>query len=381
MQDLVGDAFPGLPPDTIETDGKHVVWDLHFTDFNPHFWRGLFKHRHGQPLVAGDAVQPYSGVLPGSGAEKHPYIGHACDTQSFWLQYHGTHLYAGVTAVCENYISKSEDHKFDENKEAWQGTKKEWNDKFGPNSNTAGFETNGAGRGVYTSQKFELASKFAIPTLLDNKVLVKLVLLVAIPGDLADRGVGVNFHSGGASGYGKYAKIPKHRVCQSLADSATRPHSTTKPPDDDVSRIMSSLHRVSGEIGGSPKTEVFCTTIREAMEKNEFPKFSELEVISDRQAMGEKARDGSLGEEPWTLMNLDGCECVSSAVHVVGFFLGYAGHDGNQVQQSRKQAVFQGWDEKLMPAVVRPVVPGSEVKRPKSQLEKRARDAPVVEEA
>ena len=76
--------------------------------------------------------------------------------------------------------------------------------------------------------------------------------------------------------------------------------------------------------------------------------------------------------------------CVSTGVHVVGFFLGYTGHDGNQVTASRKQVVFQDWDKTLMPAVVRRVEPGSEVKRPKSQLDKMARDArdaPVVEGA
>ena len=83
-------------------------------------------------------------------------------------------------------------------------------------------------------------------------------------------------------------------------------------------------------------------------------------------------------------MNLDGCECVSTGVHVVGFFLGYSGYDGNQVSKSRKHVVFLGWDRTLMPAVVRTVETDSEVKRPKSQLDKRAcdaHDAPVVEGA
>ena len=54
--------------------------------------------------------------------------------------------------------------------------------------------------------------------------------------------------------------------------------------------------------------------------------------------------------------------------------MGYTGHNGNQMTLSRKQVVFQGWDETMMPAIVRAVEPGSVVKRPKSQLAKMARE-------
>ena len=102
-------------------------------------------------------------------------------------------------------------------------------------------------------------------------------------------------------------------------------------------------------------------------------------MVSNMQMMGEKAREGSLGEEPWTVMNLDGCECVSTGVHVVGFFLGYTVVHGNVPTPSRKKVVFQGWDPSLIPAVARTVEPGSEVRRPRSKVEKMVCGAPVVE--
>ena len=383
MGDLVGDAMPFLPPTTKYDDNRHVVWDLHFTNYNPNFWAGLLKPREGQTLfrsvdgsgvvpgpggsqasssTSREAKQPYSGVLLGSGACRNPYIGHECDTGSFWLQYHGTNLYAGLTAVCNNYISRSESHKFDDDHANWAGDTKEWNSKFTHDPNREGFETGGAGRGIYTSQMFELSAKFACPHL-HNKSLIKCVLLVAIPGDLSDQGVGVNFHSGGASGYGTYARIPKHIVCESLAAAQPR----------DRKQIMEGLHKFAGKIGGSPNAEIQCVSLRDQLKKGHFKRLPELEQVSNRQVMTEKSREGSEGEEPWTVMNMDGCECVSSQVHVVGFFIGYTGSMGNQPTPSRKEVVFEGWDNAMLPAVIRSIEPGSAVRRPKSQLEKMAR--------
>ena len=36
-----------------------------------------------------------------------------------------------------------------------------------------------------------------------------------------------------------------------------------------------------------------------------------------------KSKEGNYGEEPWTVMNMDGAECVSQGVHVVGVVVGY----------------------------------------------------------
>ena len=55
-------------------------------------------------------------------------------------------------------------------------------------------------------------------------------------------------------------------------------------------------------------------------------------------------------------MDQHGLECPSSAVHIVGFMIGYSGFVGHTktVTTSRKALFFQSWDhEKLMPAFMK----------------------------
>ena len=87
------------------------------------------------------------------------------------------------------------------------------------------FETDGAGRWVCTSQKFCKATAYAVP-LVFEKQLVKFVLLCAIPGDLSDHGVAVNFKATRAGNLwqsktqqqlGAYASIPKHILTEEAA--------------------------------------------------------------------------------------------------------------------------------------------------------------------
>ena len=45
----------------------------------------------------------------------------------------------------------------------------------------------------------------------------------------------------------------------------------------------------------------------------------------DRHAMETGAEQGHTGEEAWAIMTMDGAECVSSGVHILGFFVGHMG--------------------------------------------------------
>ena len=45
----------------------------------------------------------------------------------------------------------------------------------------------------------------------------------------------------------------------------------------------------------------------------------------DRHAMETGAKHGQTGEEAWTIMTMDGAECMSSGVHILGFFVGHMG--------------------------------------------------------
>ena len=124
-------------------------------------------------------------------------MGHPCDTGTFWLQWHGSHVYGVMSAVCENFIARSEEHKIDEadgDPDSFSKKElKEWR-KEQKAKNKEHSETVGAGRGVYTSQAFQKASQYAVPLLVGGgKYMAKFVLLCAIPRDGCDDGVAVNF--------------------------------------------------------------------------------------------------------------------------------------------------------------------------------------------
>ena len=67
-------------------------------------------------------------------------------------------------------------------------------------------------------------------------------------------------------------------------------------------------------------------------------------------------------------MNLDGAECTSVGVHVVGVMVGYCGYSNNCTTPSRKDWVVE--DEylipTLLPAMIRPAEIGSVVTHPAS---------------
>jgi hypothetical protein len=130
-----------------------------------------------------------------------------------------------LTAAGQNFLSRSEAHKFDAEmpSEMTNQHKKDWEAAQKTTTNSAAFETDGAGRGVYTTQDFVKASHYAAPLLMERQ-LIKFVLLCAIPGDLSDRGVAVNFRSSCATNLwqgGKkldhWTRIPKHIVAEDAA--------------------------------------------------------------------------------------------------------------------------------------------------------------------
>ena len=68
-------------------------------------------------------------------------------------------------------------------------------------------------------------------------------------------------------------------------------------------------------------------------------------------------------------MNLDGVECVSVGVHVVGVMVGYCGHTKNCTTDSRKLAMLDELElsPHMLPALIRAAEPGSEVRFPASK--------------
>ena len=50
-----------------------------------------------------------------------------------------------------------------------------------------------------------------------------------------------------------------------------------------------------------------------------------LQRRRDRHAMVTGSEHGHTGEEAWTIMTMYGAECMSSGVHILGFFVGRMG--------------------------------------------------------
>jgi hypothetical protein len=146
--------------------GSEAGSDMHSCDGDKHWLRQCWSYGlcEGESSFEGHrGATSGSGVLPGpaaggSGAGSglgassesgHPYVGHECDTGSFWVQYHGTNVYGALTAAGQHFISRSEAHKFDAEmpSEMTNQDKKDW-EAAQKTKNKAGFETDGAGREV-----------------------------------------------------------------------------------------------------------------------------------------------------------------------------------------------------------------------------------------
>ena len=50
-----------------------------------------------------------------------------------------------------------------------------------------------------------------------------------------------------------------------------------------------------------------------------------LQRRRDQHAMETGAEHGHTGEEAWNIMTMDGAECMSSGLHILGFFVDYMG--------------------------------------------------------
>ena len=103
------------------------------------------------------------------------------------------------------------------------------------------------------------------------------------------------------------------------------------------------------------------------MKDSKFKLYDHLEAQRSRHKIVKEALVGNKGEKPWTLMNLDGEECVSSAVHVVGFLVGFTGYSGRNLCKSRMSNIIREFDMTMMPSFVKPQS-GTAPVRPKSKI-------------
>ena len=193
--------------------------------------------------------------------------------------------------------------------------------------------------------------------------------MVVIPGDLSDHGVEVNVSIGSASQWqaddyyvNKWVKIPRHLICEQVA--------TAYPAHRD--EIMSDLHRFSGKMWNEHiYLDKKCEALQHLLQRGQFRPHRHLEKHSNKQEAVKSY--GDYEEEPWTCMNLDGQECVSMGVHVVGVMVGYCGYANNPSGPSRLKHLIDEFNltGSMLPGLIRAAEPGSTVKAP---LSKKSQD-------
>ena len=69
-----------------------------------------------------------------------------------------------------------------------------------------------------------------------------------------------------------------------------------------------------------------------------------LQQRRDRHAMEIGAEHGHTREEAWTIMTMDGGECMSNGVHILGFFVGYMGYNLHKRTTNDKRRDYVDFD-------------------------------------
>ena len=383
LADMVGDAVPYIPAFPASLDDNDLIWwDFYFTDYDPDWWPDLFPDLDSQEAApsSGSGVHPghhqsaaSSGAAPSSGSGVHPgrmelsgpgqmfeeqpgrmekVRKHPCNTKSFWIQFHASNVYASLTCIGSNFIARSETQAGEEIAEDKRAEAR------------IGFETAGGGRGVYTSADWNKAMAYSVPMYVSNehRGVVKMVMMVRVPGDLSPDGVGVCFPAlktlpwkpGQKAkawwGYDgphlqempKWIVVDRHNFADDLA--AARGTALTAGMFEQLRALPHDA-----DVAGS------CRSICTGLHKGSMPLNKKLQDRMSRHAMERDAKHGHTGETPWTNMTCDGLECVSSGCHVIGFFVGYSGYNANNktITPSRRGQFHHIFDRSRMPSMMK----------------------------
>ena len=353
------DSLPGLAKPTrpaIETlANRHKTWDVWFTDYSPTFWEHVFGD---DPLNEGkDPLDKGKDLCPSPESQRATSVTDLIPHCS-WLTYHGTSITSAMAMVSMNTINKGE--------EVHGAPAK--NDTTHPSYGQTGvksygdhtYETN-AGRGIYTATTWHKAKQYASPfaALERAKVTAQLVLLVRIPGSLADVGMCIQVGSKGKKSF---------KWQQDLDGNEIELQTNWAYVD-----LKENVERVIEEYGGRPNDiilrEGFCKWMHEKEKgwksasweelcnMNKMPLDPTMQKRAVRNEMQREAETSHRGEARWTNMDNYLIECMSSACAIVGFFVGYGvalGKNSTDLCQSRAGQAETTIDFTLLPPLCRP---------------------------
>ena len=56
------------------------------------------------------------------------------------------------------------------------------------------------------------------------------------------------------------------------------------------------------------------------------------------------AKHGHTGEEAWTIMTMDGAECMTNGVHILGLFVVHMGYNSHKRTTNEKRKDYADYD-------------------------------------
>ena len=251
-------------------------------------------------------------------------------------------MHPALTALGGNFLARSESKK---GKAAQE------------NQIKSNFET-ACGRGVYTSGCWSKAVGYSAPLLYsDQNHLIKFLLLVEVPGDLSEHGVGITHRARAVCQTTKKRKAEFHM--DKIRDSWL-----IIQKSDYINALAADAgewwHPGAGEHFQAWARHAHCQSVapkaigdgiydlpfglNHAIRTGDYKLPLVLQQRRDRHAMETKAQQGHAGEEACTIMTMDGLECMSSGFHILGVFVGYMGWTAHKRTTNEKRKDYAGFD-------------------------------------
>ena len=245
---------------------------------------------------------------------------------STWLTWRGTHPYETITALAGNFVMKQEEE----------------------HDPCLGLECGLAtGRGVATTQCWNVAIRDAIPIILEGvRVQAKMVLLAMAPGD-SKQELGTMF-----SLDDRWSNLQKRQV---IPTKEFEEEMFEMLPDEAIQEGL-FRHLRMADLEFRPPSLV------QRVRDHGFKPYPKLQQRTNKAHMQQKAHAGHVGEGAWTNTDSVGLGIASSMVHIVGVAVMYYGKASSKYTASKrkKHEVFHGFDMMSVPCWARPLKAPSE---------------------
>ena len=285
-----------FPPVSDDSTGKEITTDFYFTDFDPDKW------------------ETFKAIV---------------DKRKCWLQWHGTNFYSLSTILAANYVGLSKSEKKGHELAMQRGIYSTHFFQTAAHYSTPHVFEKCLGGGEVTQTLINGgATENTLPLVYLSPVLVRATLLILVPGDATDGGVGI-FHKLPDNGW-VYDGDSKEKV---------------KLPLWQLTKLPSTLHIPTAIESGFEFTLEGTSDPIDPRLPGQWKSEPDMNQRLDKP--GEELR-----YLQFTNVSNSLDQCASSQGHVVGFAISYHNHVAHNTFYSkkgvkRKKHIFCGWDSKV----------------------------------